>query len=180
MEWGSDNEPWWFGKQRKQKEYLEYHSKNGGRMTSRYIKHLITAALFLGIVSIQQIDGQVLSDLSVVEQKLVQDALKNINQQIAENKGTLDRISCRYEVVGKNPLKASIKTSYVDYRKKPDCKKYSFKNSNQNSPDQLIEIIYKSHEKNKLSIISKNPRKNNKRCGCKYVDFAPGFLSNAA
>lgn len=141
-------------------------------MTSRCFQGLIKVTLLLGAFGVQQMFCQTTTDLSVVEQNLVQDALKNINHQLSHKTGTLERISCCYKVVAEKPQSASIKTFYVDYRKKPDHKEYSFNNSNRNAPDQVIEIIYKAHEKKQLSIISKNPKKNNKRCGCKYVEIS--------
>lgn len=142
-------------------------------MTSRYLQKIVNFMFFLGVaLGIHCLLGQATNDLSTVEQRLVQDALKNINQTLAQKKGTLERISCCYKLADNQPQSAAIKTFYVDYRKKPDYKEYSFKKTSASSPDQVIEIIFKSYEKNKLSIISKNPKKNNKRCGCKVVEIS--------
>lgn len=143
-------------------------------MTSRCLQRIVKFVMISGVIGAHCLWGQATSDLSTVEQTLVQDALKNINQTLAQKKGTLERIACCYKIVDKKPQSAAIKTFYVDYRKKPDYKEYTFKNKNtsQCSPDQIIEIIFKSYEKNKLSIVSKNPKKNNQRCGCKVVEIS--------
>jgi hypothetical protein len=118
-----------------------------------------------------QIYGQESMDLSPIERTLVDDALKNINLQLNHKKGTLERIACCYKVAGNDPLSASIKTFYVDYRKTADYQNYSFKNAvalAKCDPDQIIEIIYKSNEKNQLTIVSKK----NKRRSCKHVEIS--------
>ncbi len=141
-------------------------------MTSYRFQSLIAFALFLGIVTISQVHGQALSELRGLDDMLVRDALKNINQQISEKKGNIERVSCCYKVSGKKPLSAAIKTFYVDYRKKPDYKEYSFKKTAKNNPDQLIEVIYKSNNKKELAIVSKDPTRNNRRGGCKYIEIS--------
>lgn len=142
-------------------------------MTSRCIQRLLKAALLLGLTSNHQIFSQERADLSSMERRLVDDALKNINLQLNNKKGTLERISCCYKIAGDDALSASVKTFYVDYRKSADYQNYTFKKATELtkcSPDQIIEIIYKANEKNQLTIVSKNKKRN--RRSCKYVEIS--------
>jgi hypothetical protein len=127
--------------------------------------------IILGVFGIQQVWCQeVTQDLSSIEQQLVQDALKNINQQLHNQKG-IERISCCYKVIGNDPLSVSIKTFFGGYRTKPTYQDFPFKNAQalaKSTPDEVIEIIYKSHEKKQLTIVSKK----HKRRSCKYVEIS--------
>ncbi len=140
-------------------------------MSSHCFKKFIGLTLCLVIFGYNNASSQEKNELSSIEQKLVKDALKSINQKLSDKTGKLERISCCYKVVGSDPLSASIKTFYVDYRKAAEYQNYDFRKAKELAscdPDQIIEIIYKSHEKNQLTIVSKK----NKRRSCKYVSIS--------
>jgi len=139
-------------------------------MSFNFFKRLAKIALLLVLVG-NYAYGLEKNDSSSIEDRLIKDALKNINYELNNKKGTLDRIDCCYKVPRTGPLSASIKTFYVDYRKAAESKNYDFKNAVKLAKcdqDQIIEIIYKSNEKNQLTIVSKK----NRRRSCKYVAIA--------
>lgn len=136
-------------------------------MMWHYVKTVITYACFAAIYA-TPVHAQSVSELSEIEQQLVHDAIKTINQQKQEKKGTLERVLCSYKIAGEKPVAATIKTHYSDYRKKPDCKEYSFIEHTTKTPDCVIEITSKSYEKDQLILVCK---KNKKRQYCKYIDL---------
>lgn len=139
-------------------------------MTLNSINRLFKIATIVTIFGCHAAQGQEISALSAVEQELVKDACKSIDQKLSNKTGSLERIACCYKKnADTDQISASIKTHYVDYRKiEEESKDYTSKLAK--SAPEKIEIIYKPTEKNQVTMVQYT--KNNRRSSCKYVSIS--------
>lgn len=108
------------------------------------------------------------------EDTYVRYAFKAIQQQLAQKTGSVERISCVYKFFDNKPISVTVKTHYLTYRKKPDCCEIYLNNeaNSEVTPDYSLEVIYHPTDKNHLALVSKDPKKNNKRLDSRSIEIS--------
>jgi hypothetical protein len=98
-------------------------------------------------------------------------AFRAIQQSLALKTGSIERVSCTYKFSDNKPISVTVKTHYIDYRKKPDCREIDLNNQDDTSPDYSLEVIYRPSDKNHLALIAKDPTKHNKRLESRFIEI---------
>ena len=108
------------------------------------------------------------------EDTYVRYAFKAIQQQLAQKPGGVERVSCVYKFLDNKPISVTVKTHYLAYRKKPDSREIYLNNEEDSNvtPDYSLEVVYRPTDNKHLALVSKDPKRNNKRLDSRSIEIS--------
>ena len=123
------------------------------------MKHWYLITLVFSVALMSQANGKTeaqtekLSEKSFSKSTFIDQALRDIKEEIADGKNGVFRVKKEYQLEGQESLAIATKIDYCGYRQKPTSRKEELKPGTVN---RTIEVVYKPHDSGRLSLVTRN------------------------